>query len=162
MCDSPIGAIFFKCYSSYIYSIICHNYVHYIHWQHLMMANHQQTPVIITKIGLLPGTLGINECKWHVEDDHNDIWYTTRSTRVKKLMHSLHDGVITWKHFPRYWPFVWRIHRSAVNSPHKGQWRDALMFSLICAWINGWVNNGEASDLKRHRAHYDVTVMIWG
>ena len=72
--------------------------------------------------------------------------------------------------FPRYWPFVRRIHRSAVNSPHKGQWRGALMFSLICTRINGmfslictringWVNNGEAGDLRRHRAHYDVTVM---
>ena len=40
-----------------------------------------------------------------------------------------------------------------------GQWRGALMFSLICAWINGWVNNREAGDLRRHRAHYDVTVM---
>ena len=46
-----------------------------------------------------------------------------------------------------------------VNSPHKGQWRWALMSSLICAWINGWVNNREAGDLKRHRAHDDVTVM---
>ena len=27
------------------------------------------------------------------------------------------------------------------NSPHKGQWRGALIFSLICARINGWVNN---------------------
>ena len=51
------------------------------------------------------------------------------------------------------------IHRSPVNSPHKGQWRGALMFSLICAWINGWVNNHEAGDLRRHRAHYDVTAM---
>ena len=34
------------------------------------------------------------------------------------------------------------------------------MFSLICVWINGWVNNGEAGDLKRYRAHYDVTVML--
>ena len=71
-----------------------------------------------------------------------------------------HDDVIEWKHFPRYWPFVRGIHRWPVNSPHKGQWRGALMFSLICAWINGWVNNGEAGDLKRHRAHHDVTVMI--
>ena len=31
--------------------------------------------------------------------------------------------------------------------------------SLICARINGWVNNGEAGDLRRHRAHYDVIVM---
>ena len=33
------------------------------------------------------------------------------------------------------------------------------MFSLIFAWINGWVNNREAGYLRRHRAHYDVTVM---
>ena len=33
------------------------------------------------------------------------------------------------------------------------------MFSLICTWINGWVNNREAGDLTRFRAHYDVRVM---
>ena len=43
--------------------------------------------------------------------------------------------------------------------PHKGQWCGALMFSLICVWINGWINNREAGDLRRHRAHYDVIVM---
>ena len=72
-----------------------------------------------------------------------------------------HDGVIKWKHFPRYWPFVRGIHRTPVNSPHKGQWRGALMFSLVCTRINGWVNNGEAGDFRRHHAHYDVTVMGW-
>ena len=72
----------------------------------------------------------------------------------------LHDDVIKWKHFPRYWPFVRGIHRSPVNSLHKGQWRWALMFSLICAWINGWVNNRNAGDLRRHRAPYDVIVMV--
>ena len=46
-----------------------------------------------------------------------------------------------------------------VNSPHKGQWRRALMFSLRCAWINDWVNNREAGDLRCHRGHYDVIVM---
>ena len=46
-----------------------------------------------------------------------------------------------------------------VNSSHKGQWRGALMFSLKCAWINGWVNNREAGDLRGHPTHYDVTVM---
>ena len=74
---------------------------------------------------------------------------------------AFHDDVIKWKHFPRYWPFVRRIHRSPVNSPHRGQWRGALMFSLICVWINGLVNNREAGDLRRHRAHYDVSVMIF-
>ena len=52
-----------------------------------------------------------------------------------------HDDVIKWKHFPRYWPFVRGIHRSPVNSPHKGQWHGDLMFSLICARINAWLNN---------------------
>ena len=49
-----------------------------------------------------------------------------------------------------------------VNSPYKGQWRGALMFSLICVWINGWVNNREAGDLRRHRGHYNAIVMITG
>ena len=46
-----------------------------------------------------------------------------------------------------------------TGSPHKGQWRGALMFSLISARINNWVNNREAGDLRRHRGHYDVSVM---
>ena len=46
-----------------------------------------------------------------------------------------------------------------VNSPHKGQWRWALMFTLICARINDWVNNREAGDLRRLLDHYDVSVM---
>ena len=69
-----------------------------------------------------------------------------------------HNDVIKWKHFPRYWPFVRGTHRSPVNFPYKCQWRGALMFSLICVWINGWVNNREAGDLRRHRAHYDAIV----
>ena len=73
----------------------------------------------------------------------------------------IHDDVIKWKHFPRYWPFVRGIHRSPVNSLHKGQWRGALIFSLMCVWINVWVNNCEASDVRRYCAHYDVTVMMW-
>ena len=64
------------------------------------------------------------------------------------------------KHFPRYWPFVRGIHRSPVNCPHKGQRRGSLMFSLIFARINAWVNNREAGDLRRHRAHYDVILML--
>ena len=71
-----------------------------------------------------------------------------------------HYDVSKWKHFPRYWPFVRGIHRSPVNSPHKDQWGGALMFSLVCAWINGWVNNRDAGDLKRHCAPYEPMVMF--
>ena len=72
---------------------------------------------------------------------------------------NIHDGVIKSKHFPRYWPFVSGIHRSPVDSPQNGQWRGALMFSLICFWTNGWANNRDSGDLRRHRTHYDFTVM---
>ena len=65
-----------------------------------------------------------------------------------------HDDVIKWKRFPRYWPFVRRIHRSPVNSPHKDQWRGALVFYLIFDWINSRVNHRETGDLRRHRAHF--------
>ena len=52
-------------------------------------------------------------------------------------------------------------HRSPVDSPHKGQWRGTLKFSLVCAWTNGWANNGNAGDLRRPRPHYDVIVMCY-
>ena len=45
------------------------------------------------------------------------------------------------------------------TGPRWRQWRGALMFSLIWVWINGWVNNRQAGDLRRYPAHYDVTVM---
>ena len=74
-----------------------------------------------------------------------------KSNRLK------YDDVIKWKHFPRYWSFVRGFHRSSVNSPHKDQWRGTLMFSFICAWIKGWINNREAGDLRCH--YYDVIAM---
>ena len=58
-------------------------------------------------------------------------------------------------HFPRYCPFV----RDRDRPPHKGQWRGPLMFSLICVWSNSWANNGDAGDMKRRRAHWDITAM---
>ena len=82
-------------------------------------------------------------------------WYNFGTYLDRKT----HDDVIKWKHFPLYWPFVRGIHRSPVNSTHKGQWRGALMFSLICVWIKDWVNNRETDDLRRYHAHYDVIVM---
>ena len=91
-----------------------------------------------------------NMCCHHVEAIGCPSWVFRRK---------LHNDVIKWKYFPRYWPFVRGIHRPPVNSPHKGQWRRAMMFSLICSWINCWVNSRESGDLGCHRAHYDVTVM---
>ena len=107
-----------------------------------------------------------NDWRNHVDEKRKIIHYMS-----KFLVHMVwndviivalkHDDVIKWKHFPRYWPYVRGIHWSPVNSPHKGRWRESLMFSLICPWINGWVNNREAGDLRRHRTHYDVTVKFY-
>ena len=91
--------------------------------------------------------------------DSCHIWWNINSEIEQLPRLQLHDDVTKWKHFRCYWPFVRGIHRSQVNSPHKSQWRRALIFCLIYAWINGWVNNREAGDLRRHRAHYDVIVM---
>ena len=76
----------------------------------------------------------------------SQVYVIPRILRVRVLSH---EDVIKWKHFPLHWPFMTGIHRSPMNSPHKGQWRGTLMFSLICAWINGWGNNSETSDLRR-------------
>ena len=77
--------------------------------------------------------------------------------RCKLVMTSLNGNI-----FRVTGPLCGGIHRSPVNSPHKGQWRGGLMFSLICAWTNAYVNNRDAGDLRRHHAHYDVIVMsMW-
>ena len=104
----------------------------------------------------------------HVHDyfyfQYLDVIYHVSGISGKMYWHAgtsviFHDDVIKWNHFPCYWPFVQGIHRSSVNSPHIGQWRRALMVSLICAWINGWANNCEACDFRCHCTHYDITVM---
>ena len=95
-------------------------------------------------------------CAWSWQTEH----WLVNCLLPDIIVSVAHDDVIKWKHFPRYWPFVRGIHRSPVNPPHKGQWRGALMYSLICAWINGWVNNREVDVLRRHCTHYDVLVML--
>ena len=71
----------------------------------------------------------------------------------------IHDDVIKWKHFPRYWP-----SSCAGNSPVTGEFpsQRSVMRSYFlwsAPWINGWVSNREVGDLRRHRAHYDVILM---
>ena len=98
-------------------------------------------------------------CTWH---DNSTVVACTNicsDLKANTRISYCHDDIIKSKHFPLKWPFVRGIHRSPVNSPHQGQWRGALMFSLICVWLNGWVNSGEAGNLRRYRAHYDVTAM---
>ena len=88
---------------------------------------------------------------------------TSTGLRTEMRIWSYSSSFRWWRHqmehFSLYWPFMWLVHRSPVNSPYKDQWHGAFMFSLIFASIKGSVNNREAGDLRRHRAHYDVIVM---
>ena len=84
------------------------------------------------------GSLIIMFCSKFQVNPANSMWLraqkgTPPHVQVMRVSHLWHDDIIKWKHFPRYWPFVQGIQRSPVNSPHKGQWRGALMFYLICA-----------------------------
>ena len=87
-------------------------------------------------------------CVYVVRDNWTVMGYSPMWTHSKCTWHKT-EKVIYSRTF---------IHRSPVYFPHKGQWRGAFMFSLICGWINRWVNNREAGDLRRYRAHYDVIV----
>ena len=50
---------------------------------------------------------------------------------------------------------IFRVTGPLWGESTGDQWRGVLMFSLICTWTNGWANNQDAGDLRRHRAHYD-------
>ena len=88
----------------------------------------------------------VNTLIWGLISKTSDNLHTTFwnvfscNTSFDLHFQTAHDDVIQWKHFPCYWPFVRGIHRSPVNSLHKGHWHRALTFSLICDWTNGWVN----------------------
>ena len=101
----------------------------------------------------------------HISTGEHSLHISLRSTDAISYIYisCFYDDVIKWKHVPRHWLLCRNspvtAGKSPVNSPHTDRRRGALMFSLICAWTNGWVNNQDAGDFSRHGAHYDVTVM---
>ena len=131
-------------------------------FDHRLPPNHDP----FTKIGLVSGHANmITKSETYRGVNKNTAIRPYNSSYIHTRRRNVYT-VSWWRHkmetFLRNWTFVWGIHRSPVNSPHKGQWRGALMFSLICAWTNSWANNGNASNLWCHRAHYDVIVMLYG
>ena len=99
---------------------------------------------------------GYVHLRWCISLEDDTLW---APTAIKLVCGLLRDDVVKWEHFPHYRPFVQGIHQSQVDSPHKGQWCRALIFSLIYAWTNGCANNGAAGDLRCHHAHFEFTVM---
>ena len=178
---------FSPCYDQYVNT----NSIEQLQWQYtgsyVQWNDRQSLHSTVKFIVVIFISLGRDDTQWYVVLD-GSAWHVLKYVNLKInwqewfLFHEwriailtvgmldkqssaascMHDDVIKWKDFPRYWPFVRGIHRFPVNSPHKGQWRGALMFSSICVWINRWVNNPEAGNLRRYRAHYDVTVMVRG
>ena len=131
-----------------------------IWWRHHACCNSARVPLCIRILSLI-FTPEQDLFLWDLDNElTNPLWYGFQS--VGFGAHIRIPSTTWWRyHFPRYWPFMRGIYRSPANSPHKGQWRGAFMFSLICAWINGWVNNRQAGDLRCHRAHCDVSEMKW-
>ena len=64
------------------------------------------------------------------------------------------------QHSPK---FIWNssLAKSRVPIVHFSISQSFQILAQICARINGWVNNREAGDLRRYRAHYDFIVMRW-
>ena len=105
-------------------------------------------------------------CRYHI---HQSPMETVCHTWIGKLWST--KSVLLWRLCETWWRHQMETFSALlaicarnspipVNSPHKGQWRGAFMFSLICVWINGWGNDREAGDLRRNRAYYDVIVMV--
>ena len=93
-----------------------------------------------------------------LSEDHIWLYQTTTTQQVLVIMF-----ITWWRHQKEEFPALLALcegnHRSSVDSPYKGQWCGALMFSVICAWTDDWVTNRDAGNLSRHRAHYCVIVM---
>ena len=131
------------------------NQLCFAYWRIYASLGHNELTIAqLPFSSIVTNFLRVSFCREHA---YALVLHITQHTNIAQT----HDDVIQWKHFPRYWTFVRGIHRSPVNSPHKGQWRGTLMCSSICTWTNGWVNNRNAGNLKRHRAHYYVIVMHW-
>ena len=144
--------LLFDCHGDHVKHAACWDWDHLTQWNFPSKCNSAKLCIIYITLVVRAVTFLLTTCIKAV------IWMLRCHWLHTEHQKHYHDDVIKLKHFPRYWPFVWGIHRSPVNSPHKGRWRGALMHSLICAWINGWVNSREDGDLRRHHAHYDVTV----
>ena len=101
--------------------------------------------------------------EWERNGFNISLHYITWFSTMTNMHSSWKRSVSWWRHqieiFSVLLALCGGIRQSPVNSPHKGQWHEALMFSLICAWTNVWANNRDAGDLKRHCTHYDVTVI---
>ena len=105
----------------------------------------------------------VDTLKWHCPAGHQYVLNVLYESSLRNYWKKMYCHLHPWwnKGFDNYsYPHkISDIITDHLNSPHKGQWHGALMFSLISAWKNAWVNNRVAGELLRRDAHHDVTVM---
>ena len=100
--------------------------------------------------GLVPETI-------HSHDGVSQPFFYLKTEKVSS------QRIIWWRH--QMETFSVLLPTCVGNSTVPGEFptQRPVMRSFdvffICVWINSWVNNREASDLRVYRAHYDVTVM---
>ena len=75
------------------------------------------------------------------------------------IIYKIHDDVIKRKHFRVTGPLCGEVTRDRWIPRTKASDAELGCFLLSAPWINGWVSNGDAGDLRRHHAHYYVIVM---
>ena len=91
-------------------------------------------------------------------------WLSNTPLHIDKTKNAPYPCSPWWRHQMEAFSALLAIY--ARNLPVTGEFpiqkpvTRSFNVSLICAWINDWVNNGEAGDLGRQCAHYDVTVML--
>ena len=130
-----------------------------------------QSAIFIAHV--LSRAVGQTACGWCYFINNHDNWRPIAASSCSYSCNSwyllFHDDVIKWKRFPRYWPFVRGIHRSPVNSPHKGQWRRALIFSLdqrpnkrLSKQSWGWWFETPSRPLWRHCNVFSTAHLGWG
>ena len=109
---------------------------------------------------LIPSDISVIWREWYLASTFSIITQFNVQSHCKyQRYHNDHDDVIKWRHFPRHWPFVRGIYGRQWIPLTKTSDADLWCFLWFKqAWINHWVNNGEAGDLRRHQAHHDVTV----
>ena len=132
-----------------------------IDWRNCNNIKWQGTLLCLVDYFYNPGFVVVNkkDCRFKL---CGKLFLLLSAHHWKSLFTSQSMGALTscpwWRHQMETFSALLAIcaRNSPVNPPHKGQWRGTLMFSLVCVWIN----NGEAGDLRCHRSHYDVIVMI--
>ena len=112
-------------------------------------------------------TLPTGQYTWHALYDHKKA--DAHSSGLEPNYRGLvlcrdHDDVIKWKHFPLTGPLCGEFTGHRWIPLTKASDAELWCFRWSAPWINSWVNNREAGDLRRHRTHYDAIVMsafIW-